>query len=115
MRSPRILNSPFPRSPPLAPAAGAHDDILTAPAMKTLLALLVATPILAAPPKETVLQKKLKSIVIPRIEFREATVVEAIEFLKQRAKQLDPDGVGVNIALKTDLNPAPSAPVPAKP
>ena len=43
---------------------------------------------------------KLTSIIIPRIELQEATVAEAIEFLRLKSRQLDPEGVGVNIVLK---------------
>jgi general secretion pathway protein D len=59
--------------------------------------------------------KKLGSIILPKVEFRESTVREAIEYLVQKSKQLDPDGVGVNIVLKLDNEAAGavSAPAPA--
>jgi hypothetical protein len=44
--------------------------------------------------------KKVNGIVIPKVEFRNVTVSEAIEFLRQKSRQLDPDGTGVNIVLK---------------
>ena len=43
--------------------------------------------------------KKLDAIVIPEVEFREAHVVTVVAFLKQAAKENDPDKVGVNIVL----------------
>lgn len=56
------------------------------------------------------IQNKLNSIIIPRIEFREATVREAIDFLKQKSRELDtkepdPSRRGVNIVLKLDATP----------
>jgi len=53
------------------------------------------------------ISRKLDTIIIPSIDFRDATVREAVDFLKGRAAQLDtsePDPVrrGVNIVLKLD-------------
>ena len=53
---------------------------------------------------------KLNRIIIPRIDLRDTTVREAVEFLKQRSRELDSstdnlqDKRGVNIVLK--LNPS---------
>ena len=53
---------------------------------------------------------KLNRIIIPRIDLRDTTVREAVEFLKQRSRELDTstdnpqDKRGVNIVLK--LNPS---------
>ena len=44
----------------------------------------------------------LNSIIIPKIEFHEASVAEAIKFLKAKSKELDPAHRGVNIVLKVD-------------
>jgi general secretion pathway protein D len=52
----------------------------------------------------------LNSIIIPKIEFHEATVAEAINFLKQKSKELDPNHQGVNIVLKADGAPSSAAP-----
>jgi len=43
---------------------------------------------------------KLRAIIIPNIEFRQTTIRDAIEFLRQQAKQLDPTGEGLNIVLR---------------
>jgi len=56
------------------------------------------------------IQNKLNTIVIPRVEFKDATVREAIDFLKTKSRELDirePDPArrGVNIVLQLD-NPA---------
>ncbi|MGC6467355.1 MAG: hypothetical protein ACON5N_17385 [Akkermansiaceae bacterium] len=45
--------------------------------------------------KET--KKKLESIIIPEFEFNNAEFVEVLEFLRLRAVELDPGGVGINI------------------
>jgi general secretion pathway protein D len=57
---------------------------------------------------------KMNSIVIPHVEFRDTTIREAIEFLREQAAENDPSGQGVNIVLR--LVPlgqvaAPSVPV----
>ena len=69
---------------------------------------------------------KLNRIIIPKIEFRDATVREAVDFLKEKSRDLDttePDPArrGVNIVLQLDtgggLSSAPAAitPAPAAP
>ena len=57
---------------------------------------------------------KMNSIIIPHIEFRDTTIREAIDFLREQAAESDPSGQGVNIVLR--LVPlgqiaAPSVPV----
>ena len=57
---------------------------------------------------------KMNSIIIPHIEFRDTTVREAVDFLREQAAENDPSGQGVNIVLR--LVPlgqvsGPSAPV----
>src|SRR5438067_3916358 len=57
---------------------------------------------------------KMNSIIIPHIEFRDTTVREAVDFLREQAADNDPSGQGVNIVLR--LVPlgqvsGPSAPV----
>ena len=74
---------------------------------------------------------KLNRIIIPKIEFRDATVREAVDFLKQKSTALDteeadPTRRGVNIVLQLDTGgglgggveapaPAPAAPAAAAP
>src|SRR5262245_5730207 len=57
---------------------------------------------------------KLNSIIIPHIEFRDTTIREAIDFLREQAAENDPSGQGVNIVLRLvplgQIAP-PSAPV----
>ena len=57
---------------------------------------------------------KMNSIIIPHIEFRDTSIREAIDFLREQAAENDPSGQGVNIVLR--LVPlgqvaAPSAPL----
>jgi general secretion pathway protein D len=53
----------------------------------------------------SLINRKLDEIVIPRIDFRDATIREALDFIKQRAVALDtteqdPSRRGINIVLK---------------
>jgi hypothetical protein len=52
-------------------------------------------------------QDKMAQIVIPKVEFKNATVREALDFLKAKSKELDttesdPNRRGVNIVMKMD-------------
>ena len=53
----------------------------------------------------SLINRKLDEIIIPRIDFRDATIREALDFIKQRAVALDtgeqdPSRRGINIVLK---------------
>ena len=53
----------------------------------------------------SLINRKLDEIIIPRIDFRDATIREALDFIKQRAVTLDtseedPSRRGINIVLK---------------
>lgn len=52
------------------------------------------------------IRRKLERIVIPKLEFREATIREAVEYLKKKSQELDTDSPagekGVNIVLKLE-------------
>src|SRR5262245_43967294 len=43
---------------------------------------------------------KLNSIIIPHVEFRDTTIREAIDFLREQAAENDPSGQGVDIVLR---------------
>jgi general secretion pathway protein D len=45
---------------------------------------------------------KLANIIIPKIEFEEATIAQVVAFLKKRSQELDPDSEGVNIILQLE-------------
>jgi general secretion pathway protein D len=73
-------------------------------------------------PSTAAIMRKLSEIKLPKVDFKESTVREAMDFLMQRARTLDPEGVGVNIVLKLDEQggfsapaPSPSAPAPSIP
>lgn len=57
--------------------------------------------------------EKLNRIILPKVDFKESTVREAIEFLVQKSKTLDDAKEGVNIVLKLDDQGGGSAPDPA--
>ena len=63
------------------------------------------------------IQRKLDRIIIPKLEFREATIREAVDFLKKKSVELDidsePGNRGVNIVLKLDNGGAGAAPAEA--
>ncbi len=46
------------------------------------------------------LQQKLNSIVIPVVDFENTTVEEALDFLRLRAREIDPDGTGLNFIIR---------------
>ncbi len=52
----------------------------------------------------TGLRARLHTIVLPKIEFEDATISQVIQFLKKRSMELDPDGQGVNIVLYVPAN-----------
>src|SRR3954449_1636816 len=43
---------------------------------------------------------KMNSVIIPHVEFRDTTIREAIDFLREQAAENDPSGQGVNIVLR---------------
>ncbi len=63
------------------------------------------------------IQRKLNNIIIPKLEFREASIREAIDFLKQKSVQLDPDPTnkGVNIVLRLEQGGAGAGAAPVAP
>lgn len=69
-------------------------------------AAVIEQPVLTTRGTQSV-NRKLDDIIIPRISFTDATVREAVEFLRQRSAELDTDASdlgnrGVNIVLKLD-------------
>ena len=66
---------------------------------------------------ENKIQQKLNSIKIPRLDFEDVTIPTAIKYLREQSKQLDPEGVGVNIFLRlaTDADKKPADAAPAAP
>lgn len=68
------------------------------------------------PTSSRALLEKMQSIVIPSIEFRQANIVDVINFLRDASEEQDPspNKAGVNIILKTDVAGAPAY-VPTSP
>src|SRR6266699_2645518 len=59
---------------------------------------------------------KLNTIIIPRVEFRDASIREAIDFLREQAVENDPEKKGVDIVLRTvPLGQIAPPPVPVGP
>jgi general secretion pathway protein D len=46
--------------------------------------------------------QKLRSIVIKNVNFTEATIDDAVRFLTEETRRLDPDGGGVNFLIQSD-------------
>jgi hypothetical protein len=92
-----------------------NGSLIHGDAVKSLAcaaALLSGLPAFAAPPDARPCQvgvtRKIDGIIIPRVDLRNVTVTEAIEFVRQKSKQLDPEGVGVNIVLMLPVEPTPA-------
>jgi len=69
-------------------------------------AAVIEQPMLVSRGTQSI-NRKLDELIVPRINFTDATVREAIEYLRQRSETLDTDAVdsadrGVNIVLKLD-------------
>lgn len=76
----------------------------------------------AGPPKVTAsqsqqLREKMQEIIIPSISFRQASIVDVINFLREASEINDPtpQKTGVNIILQLDAGPAMPAPTPSAP
>lgn len=62
------------------------------------------------------LKNKINSIILPRLEFRDASLRAAVDFLKKKSQELDttetdPSRKGINIFIKMDSEPIPQPPV----
>jgi len=62
------------------------------------------------------MMEKLQKIIVPKLELREVTIREAIDYLKKKSVELDVDSPagekGVNIVLKLDSGGAAAPPAP---
>jgi lipopolysaccharide export system protein LptA len=54
----------------------------------------------AEPEAESPMEKKLKSIIVPRLEFQDAHIEDALEFFRAVSREADPKRHGVNIVYK---------------
>ena len=78
---------------------------------------IITTTSSSTAPNTVAITNKLNNIRFPKINFRDSTVREAIEFLVQKSKSLDEKGEGVNIVLRLGDEgggggSAPAAPAP---
>ena len=55
------------------------------------------------------LERKLKELIVPTIDFRGAPIQAVVEFLRAQSVRLDPAGTGVNLVLQL---PEPARPAP---
>ena len=53
---------------------------------------------------ESPITKKLKEIIIDRIDFEDVSIATAAKYLKERSKEKDPEKIGVNIVLRGKIN-----------
>jgi len=78
--------------------------------MKVISLLLATLLVLGAPlrAQDSATLAKAKTIVVPKVDFRDGSVREVLEFLTLRAKALDPGHEGINIIYKTPVAAAPA-------
>lgn len=73
----------------------------------------------ATPAPEARVERKLDGIIIPRVEIRDGTLTEAVDFLRKAARRCDPQSQGVPIAVQLDpgasAEPAAQAVIPGAP
>lgn len=61
-------------------------------------------------PRSAVLTETMNSIVIPKLEFRQANIADVVNYLVEASIAADPKGEGVNIILNLGPASVPSAP-----
>ena len=71
----------------------------------TLLLFSYATSFAVEPVADTSVIAQAKAIRLPRVEFRGASVSEAVDFLIYKSKRIDPSHQGVKIALSATVTP----------
>ena len=112
MKMPAIIRNSLLSATGILILAGASQSAATA-----------AEPLTTPNPEERI-RTGMQKIVIPRLEFRDATAAEALDFLNRKISELAPDGKpGPSIVLPLEMNKkeaqfAPelvkSTPIPAK-
>lgn len=60
--------------------------------------------------KSAALSQKLKEIIIPELNFTDVDVADAIAYLEEQSRALDPEKKGVNFVLKTSSSEPPPPP-----
>jgi beta-lactamase regulating signal transducer with metallopeptidase domain len=97
----------FPQIPGLDPPRTVRDPVSPA-------AAATAVPARTTQPRSAT-EEKADSIIIPRLEYREATVKEAIEHLAARARDLDPQKQGVKFTFAPGWDRRPASPFQPNP
>jgi hypothetical protein len=69
------------------------------------VAVGLCRPISTQAAEPTAAAKSAQEIRIPKVEFREATLREAIAFLSKKSVEIDPQKRGVNIAIAGKFDP----------
>ena len=70
-------------------------------------AVICSFLLFAAPLSAGEIQRKMRAIVIPKVELTDVPVAEVIKFLRRASKRFDPDRRGINLFVR--LNPAHAA------
>lgn len=70
-------------------------------------------PVVKSEQEQSPLQKKLKTIRIPKMDLDDVSVPTAIRYLQEESKRNDPEGVGINIFFMRSAAPAVAAPAGA--
>ncbi len=74
-----------------------HSAILEAPKKEQAAPKAAPAPAIAPERAKTAVMKRAEAIIFPKIEFQDATLFEALEFLRIKSKELDPEKKGINI------------------
>jgi general secretion pathway protein D len=90
------------------------------PPLPTYVEIPAETPVQAGTKKESPsdhLQAKMREIIIPMLEFRQANIADVVNFLVKASVDADPEKEGINIILNLGPGGAnvPSAPAAAAP
>ena len=73
--------------------------------MKYSIVLVVATALCVGrlgAAERTTTKETLDTIILPKVQFEDASLRAVFTYLKQRSKDLDPEGKGVNFVLRLD-------------
>jgi hypothetical protein len=90
-------------SSPVQPATNSPDSNLNQKPKSMVLDLKAGTLQEATNPAHSNLNRKLKSIVLS-LDFNNATIEQAIDFLAIESKRLDPDHQGVNFIIQPEAS-----------
>ena len=82
------------------------------PILMLIAAFAFGQAVIAAP---MTTREKLDTIILPKVQFEDAPLSVVIKYLKQRAKELDPEGKGINIILLMPSTNKAKPPVAKKP